>query len=1247
MASRNSVQELNLNNAEDCEIWMTIFEASARSKKIKDTDKEYGMTDLFISTAGIDAVRQVAIMCRPTNLEELKYYQIKEVILKNTKPQKKITLAERARFMQVTQDDNENILNYLQRLREKAKFCEFEMLNSAKSNQSAEDELIQMRLIDGLASHYQKQRILEMIQTQEVQMTLTQCVDIIQQLEMIKIGCVTNSVKPLNPIEESQLKNVSEINYQSKMVKNCKFCGRNHPLRNCPAFGKKCTKCSKLNHFASVCKSKVHCVELIEREHNNNNDSNVSGVWSIHTNPQINQIERKMENIRINDKLVPMQIDTGADTSVISTKIWKDIFGSRKLEKFHQILEVYDEHRLTTRGKMIATVERNGKFLLGDIIIVESSKPFGLLGRNFLDMANSIMFNQNQSSAESTEILPVIKGVKATMELKENSKSRFCRARPVPLALESKVNDELERLERLGIISPVTGGVENCSPVVWVRKSNDQLRCCADFKVHVNDKIKTDSYPIPNIETIFAKLKNAKVFAKIDLKSAYWQIELDEKAKELSIINTTKGLFKMNRLTMGMKNASSIFQRVMESILSDIKGILIYQDDVAIFADNPESLSKRLTAVKTRLKEKNITINEDKSIEHCEYLTFLGFRISSRGIEPDDKLVKKIREIKAPMSCKEVEQFLGLVNYFGRLIPNYASKVQPLNKLRNAKSFEWTPECNQSFELMKKEISSQPVLQPYSLEKEATLTTDASQTTIAAVLTQEGYPVIFISRNLSKSEQNYANIEREALAVCWATIRLKQFLMGRQFRIITDHQPLVKLFGKHPIPTGTSARICKWALDLMSYDYDILYSPGKQIPHVDALSRLKYESDFATDEDISVDKCINGIHFEERIFDIEEIYNELKLDNIAKSIIHRVKTGNWSGCSEVERPFKRVADALTIQNGLLYLGTRLYIPPRLRQKAFEKTHSDRHAGIQSNINRLILAAWWPGLHLDVERMTRLCNICNKIRPNIMKTCNKWPNAEPFERMHMDWAYIKDAGNVLIVVDAGTGWIEAFQTHNRSTVTVINCLRTVFTRFGIPKLLVSDNAPEFISDDLLTWLSNQGTDKRESPPYFPKSNGLAERSVQTVKKAMMAWTIHKTHQNFSSFLQRILFHHRISSSSKGKSPAELVFNRKLRIPIVTQFNQGQTISYNPKNQETTKATYLMTKGANTSWILHKDNLTLASNNQIAPLEEEEEENGRSESDETDSNDNNTALERNDGIRRSSRSRQGTIRYGIDT
>ena len=273
-------------------------------------------------------------------------------------------------------------------------------------------------------------------------------------------------------------------------------------------------------------------------------------------------------------------------------------------------------------------------------------------------------------------------------------------------------------------------------------------------------------------------------------------------------------------------------------------------------------------------------------------------------------------------------------------------------------------------------------------------------------------------------------------------------------------------------------------------------------------------------------------------------------------------------------------------------------------KAFKLNHEDSHSGVKSTAHRLKISTWWPNMDKDIEDMVGKCQICRRVRFRGDRAVHKWPEAAPFERMHMDWADVPGAGLVLVMVDAGSGWIEAFPTRDRSSKTVIKCLRTIFTRFGVPELMVSDNGKEFVSRELNLWLERQGVKKMESPPYFPRANGLAERAVRTLKSALVTWKESVYHSDFNTFLQRVLFHHRISAFSRGKSPAEIIFGRQLRVPVVSRFQQGEPVWYKPAEKLAPRSSvYLMTKGQNTSWLLDHGELRLVSNNQITRAAEE--------------------------------------------
>ena len=514
-------------------------------------------------------------------------------------------------------------------------------------------------------------------------------------------------------------------------------------------------------------------------------------------------------------------------------------------------------------------------------------------------------------------------------------------------------------------------------------------------------------------------------------------------------------------------------------------------------------------------------------------------------------------------------------------------KIAPISDLRkkSESEFQWTDKCQRAFERLKSELVSKPVVQPYSLKKEVTITTDASEKAIGGVLSQEGHPVIYVSKTLSQAEQRYSNIEREALAIVFVVKRLKQFLLGRKFNLETDHRPLEFIFAPNKeLPKTVSARITRWAISLMAFDYEIKYKEGSSIPHADAMSRLKFDND--DDECNLVDYSSSNfdefcVHYaEHKLIPFEELRSECERDELAKRIIRRVIDGDWKACTKVESFFKKVSGLLTVENGLLYNGTRPYIPPRMRNIVIERAH-DTHPGVQATKNVVNLMSWWPGVGKDVEKFISACSESAKIRPRTEKSIDTWPDAQPWERLHMDWAYIQEVGNILIIVDAGSGWIEAFICGDRPTEKVIHCLSAFFGRFGVPHTLVSDNTKEFINDKVVTWLQAQDCTKLESPIYNPRSNGLAERAVQTVKKAMRAWNS-SLRVSFHAFLQRVLFTHRNTSSVRGKTPSEVLLGRKMRLPAVINYPIGERVVFRAgPHTESFPARYVVRKGNNTA------------------------------------------------------------------
>ena len=1147
--------------------WFTRMEAAHQLLEAS-SGHTISQKTFLLASIGSKASSLLADLLAPDSIQDasIKYDNIKTTLLSHLKAQH-LEIAERSNFYSATQGHNETASDFFSRLKKLAEVCNFG---------TSLESMLRDRFVLGCRSIDARKRLLQLdpLTLQTVQDTLA----IQEAIETARTGALADS---------------GDIHYSKKKPftsnKSPRLCNRCAKLNckqgsNCPAMGKQCTKCGKMNHFRIACRSKPR------QESSVNSSETLLHLDAIPTHSTDSRLA-----VQLNGHRCVMEVDTGAAATIISARIWRNM-GSPSLAVSNRFFSAYDGHRMRPLGDLIdCCIQTNETMTTATITVVESSKEYGLLGRDILDkfVAPPVITNAVDASS-----LPAMKIDPVTIDVADPTKLRFCKARPVPLPLVDKVNDELQKLQDKGIIRPVSNS-KYASPVVWVKKRDGSLRMCADFKVHLNRCLESDSYPMPAIETIFSGMSNAKVFAKIDLKEAYWQIPLDQRSRELCTINTSKGLFHMTRLPKGMKNSAAIFQRVIETILKNIPGLVVYQDDILLHAPSSDSLAKRLSTVFRRLEEKGVTINRSKSVLNVTEVKFLGHVISSSGIQPDPDITKKILSFKTPVSRSELESFLGLVNFFGRLIPNFAGIVQPLHTLRKKDvEFKWSSEHQAAFNQLLTVMTTPTVLKSYDLNQPATLTTDASEKAIAGVLTQGGRPVMFVSRVLTSAEQRYSNIEREALAVVWSVLRLKQLLLGRHFYLVTDHKPLVSIYGGSSIPKVVSNRLIRWSMLLQRFDFTIQHQPGSSITHADALTRLQLLSDNSETEDLVINNVADDISDAWK----ETIKQATASDELAQSVIQRVQTDNWTNLRFDEKIFYRARNELSVKDGLLFKSGKCFIPLRVRKDAFNDSHS-LHTGVNSTINRIKLSSWWPSLSTDVRKWIKDCPECCQLRPSTTKQLNPWPKNDVFERVHCDWCHIPDVGDILVIVDSASGWIECSLPQSRTSSNVIDTLSSIFCRFGVPKFLVTDNAPEFTSQELNAFCRNNAITKMESPPYHPESNGPAERGVQVIKKGLKAWKLDVTHLTFKDYIKRLLLHHRACCQRPdGRTPAEIVYGRKIRIPLSRDFLFAQPVIYRSRNGAYRDGTFLLERGSNTSWVLDKESerLRLAHHDQISRM-----------------------------------------------
>ena len=389
-------------------------------------------------------------------------------------------------------------------------------------------------------------------------------------------------------------------------------------------------------------------------------------------------------------------------------------------------------------------------------------------------------------------------------------------------------------------------------------KGDGQLRICGDYKVTINPVLAVDQYPLPKPEDLFTALSGGKQFTKLDLQHAYQQLRLEDSAKDLVTINTHKGLYQYNRLPFGVASAPAIFQRTMDIILQGLSGVICYIDDILITGSSDKEHLANLEEVLKRLQYHGVKLKSSKCHFMQDSVEYLGQKLTGSGVCTSATKVEAVRLAPVPANVQQLRSFLGMVNYYGKFIPNLASLLHPLNNLlKQNQKWKWTQECQKSFETAKERLSQAPVLAHYDATLPLRLAGDASAFGLGVVLSHRfpdgsERPVAYASRMLTPSERNYSQLEKEALSLVYGVKKFHSYLYGRTFELLTDHKPLTTILGpKTGIPSIAAARLQRWALLLACYQYQIKYKSTLSHANADCLSRLPLSPPNFLEPDVS------------------------------------------------------------------------------------------------------------------------------------------------------------------------------------------------------------------------------------------------------------------------------------------------------------------------------------------------------------------------------------------------------------
>lgn len=418
------------------------------------------------------------------------------------------------------------------------------------------------------------------------------------------------------------------------------------------------------------------------------------------------------------------------------------------------------------------------------------------------------------------------------------------------------------------------------SPIVLVRKKNGDLRMVVDYR-RLNNLTKKDAYPLPRIEETFTLLSGSKWFTVLDLKSGFYQLEVEPSDRPKTAFTTPFGTWQFRRMPQGLTNSPATFQRTMEKVMAglNLQEVITFLDDLIVFSDSLEEHEERLMKVLKRIADFGLKLSPSKCKFFQTKVKYLGHEISAKGIQPDPDKVAAIKEWPRPQTVRELRSFLGFTGYYRRFVRDYSRIVRPLNDLlkgefapRNKKQTQWkrtnssslssiwTSDCQEAFELIIQKLTSAPVLGFADWRLPYVVHTDASTTGLGAVLyqVQEGQPrvVAYASRGLSRSEKNYPAHKLEFLALKWAVSeKFHDYLYGATFKVLTDNNPLTYVLTSAKLD-ATSHR---WLAALSVYNFDIHYKSGKLNIDADGLSRRPQGLPQEDEESEQLDQKISAL----------------------------------------------------------------------------------------------------------------------------------------------------------------------------------------------------------------------------------------------------------------------------------------------------------------------------------------------------------------------------------------------------
>ena len=781
---------------------------------------------------------------------------------------------------------------------------------------------------------------------------------------------------------------------------------------------------------------------------------------------------------------------------------------------------------------------------------------------------------------------------------------------------EAEAEKQVQELLSKGLIEPASGAWG--SPVVLVRKKDNSWRFCIDYR-RLNSVTQQDAYPLPRIDESLDALAGSRFFSTLDLVSGYWQVPLDLDAQEKSAFVTRSGLWKWKVLPFGLTSAPATFQRLMEQVVHGLhwKTLLLYLDDIIVIAPDFETHLERLGEVLGRLRRAGLKLKPAK----CELLQtevgYLGHVVSQRGVSTDPEKTKAVAQWPVPRDLKGLQAFLGTVGYYRQYIPGFATIAKPLTRLTgNKEPWQWTSLQQEAFERLQRHLVTAPVLGYPDPKLPYVLDTDASGDGVGAVLSQvqdgEERVIGYYSKTLTPPERNYCVTRRELLAVVKGVKHFRPYLYGQHFELRTDHASLMWLCRrKEP-----SDQVARWLETLAEFKYNLSHRAGLKHGNADGLSRrpcgdckqckrIEERDGGPTWEELATDTVDSGPamtsgHWPVTTSEIDKVTMEARPvqevmpdsaqlvkeqtegSGAVATIYQAVQAGQEvsreqieAGGPELKKLSQRLTSMRLSKERVLQIQLAINEKPRWvaicpeqnRQTLVWQTHKMSHSGVSRTIARLQLTWYWVGLHADVRRIVRSCEICQKAKSGGLQPAKgrqRMYAGRPWQKLAVDLVGPMPetkAGNkwILVITDHFTRWQDAIPVPDATAPVVAATLdQRVFCYLGLPEQLHSDQGAQFESQLMEELCTLWRVDKTHTTPYHPQSNGLVERGNRSLGDSLRTLLLRRGQEEWDLLLPQIMRAFRGTPHTvTGETANFMMLGRELRLPDQLQLHPPPT------------------------------------------------------------------------------------------